>query len=129
MNQPLNSVINEQASYQSTADLSWALQVMSRDELQRLHALIQEQLRVQVLPDSMQDNDVDCTGVSMLTGRESDVLTLIASGYTRREIGATLMISGNTAATHISAIYRKLDIGSIAEATHIAIRCGVVALM
>jgi DNA-binding CsgD family transcriptional regulator len=102
---------------------------MSKDELHRLYAILQEQLQVQVQPESMQEKDVDCTAVSMLTRRESDVLTLIASGYTRREIGAALMISGNTAATHISAIYRKLDIGSIAEATHIAIRCGVVALM
>ena len=64
-----------------------------------------------------------------LTGREIEVLILLARGYTRKEIGATLKISQNTAATHVASLYRKLDIGTIAEATHIAIRCALVRLM
>jgi len=67
--------------------------------------------------------------VNTLSVREKDVLTLIASGYTRREIGDALCVSSNTAASHIASIYRKLGIGTIAEATHVAIRHGVVKLM
>jgi len=63
-----------------------------------------------------------------LTARETEVLTLLASGYTRDEIGIALSISRNTAATHVAAIYRKLEISSIAEATRIAIESGVVRL-
>jgi len=64
-----------------------------------------------------------------LTVRENEVLTLVASGYTRAEIGNSLSISSTTAASHIASIYRKLDVSSIAEATHCAIRLGVVKLM
>jgi len=67
--------------------------------------------------------------LSTLTERETEVLILIASGYTRRDIGGALNISKNTAATHIASLYRKLDICSIAEATHLAIRHRVVKLM
>jgi len=59
--------------------------------------------------------------VDTLTAREREVLTLVASGYSRKEIGEALAISGNTAACHIASIYRKLDIRTIAEATIIAI--------
>jgi len=61
-----------------------------------------------------------------LTNRERQVLTLVAHGYTRREVGDALKISHNTASTHISHIYEKLDISTIAEATHAAMRLGIV---
>lgn len=73
--------------------------------------------------------DGESNEVSCLTARETEVLVLIASGYTRRDISSALSISRNTAATHIASLYRKLDISSIAEATHIAIRNDVVRLM
>jgi len=56
-----------------------------------------------------------------LTNREKEVLVLIAHGYCRREIASSLHISRNTAARHISNIYTKLDINSVAEATRVAI--------
>lgn len=68
------------------------------------------------------DFKLDC-----LTKREIDVLTLIAKGYTRPEIALVLSISRNTAATHVSNIYRKLEIDSIAEATLLAVRWGIVS--
>ena len=55
-----------------------------------------------------------------LSKRELDVLLLLANGYTRRDIGNTLDISLNTAARHISNIYSKLQISSVAEATQYA---------
>jgi len=51
-----------------------------------------------------------------LTARELDVLRLVAEGQTNPEIAETLFISLRTAATHVSNIYRKLDVGSRAEA-------------
>ncbi len=63
-----------------------------------------------------------------LTNRECQVLTLIARGYTRKEVGKALKISHNTASTHISKIYEKLDISTIAEATHLAMKLGILKL-
>ena len=60
-----------------------------------------------------------------LTKREEEVLTLIANGYSRRQVGESLGISSNTAARHISTIYTKLEISSVAEATRYAIQNGL----
>ncbi len=62
---------------------------------------------------------------SPLSSRELEVITLIANGYSRKQVGECLGISANTAARHISTIYTKLGISSIAEATRYAIRNGL----
>lgn len=59
--------------------------------------------------------------VEQLTDREKEVLVLVASGYNRKEIGRSLGISACTAAKHISNIYRKLGVSTIAEATRVAL--------
>lgn len=61
------------------------------------------------------------TDTRSLTDREKEVLVLVASGYNRKEIGRTLAISACTAAKHISNIYSKLGISSVAEATRMAL--------
>ena len=57
-----------------------------------------------------------------LTPREAEVLTLVARGYTNREIAATLVISVKTASVHVSHILRKLDAPNRLEAAAIAHR-------
>jgi DNA-binding CsgD family transcriptional regulator/tetratricopeptide (TPR) repeat protein len=57
-----------------------------------------------------------------LTPREAEVLTLVARGYTNREIGAALVISVKTASVHVSHILRKLDAPNRREAAAIAHR-------
>jgi DNA-binding CsgD family transcriptional regulator len=57
-----------------------------------------------------------------LTPREAEVLTLIARGYTNREIAAALVISVKTASVHVSHILRKLDAPNRLEAATIAHR-------
>jgi DNA-binding CsgD family transcriptional regulator/tetratricopeptide (TPR) repeat protein len=57
-----------------------------------------------------------------LTPREAEVLTLVARGYTNREIAAALVISVKTASVHVSHILRKLDAPSRVEAAAIAHR-------
>ena len=61
-----------------------------------------------------------------LSLREREVLVLISNGYTRNEISSALGVTYNTACSHISNIYTKLSISSVAEATQIAIRSGLV---
>jgi DNA-binding CsgD family transcriptional regulator/tetratricopeptide (TPR) repeat protein len=57
-----------------------------------------------------------------LTAREAEVLTLVARGFTNREIAAELVISVNTAGVHVSHILRKLDAPNRREAAAIAHR-------
>lgn len=61
-----------------------------------------------------------------LSPRETEVLTLIARGYTVRDVAAALNMTYNTAAGHLKGIYHKLSVNSRAEATMEAIRLGVV---
>jgi DNA-binding NarL/FixJ family response regulator len=50
-----------------------------------------------------------------LTPREFDVMQLVGAGYTYREVGARLCISGRTVETHAAALLRKLRLSSRRE--------------
>jgi DNA-binding CsgD family transcriptional regulator len=52
-----------------------------------------------------------------LTGREREVLHLVAAGHTNREIATRLIISQHTVARHLQNIFAKLDVSSRAAAT------------
>jgi DNA-binding CsgD family transcriptional regulator len=54
--------------------------------------------------------------VVRLTGREAEVLRLIARGCTYVQVAAALGISANTVGTHIKNAYRKLEVHSAAAA-------------
>lgn len=60
-----------------------------------------------------------------LTGREVEVLALIATGKTNRDIAKDLVISDKTVARHIANIFAKLDLSSRAAATAYAIKNGL----
>jgi len=62
-----------------------------------------------------------------LTEREREVLALIATGATNREIGATLHLSPHTVKEHSSVLYRKLEVRNRAEAVQRAQRLGLLA--
>jgi DNA-binding NarL/FixJ family response regulator len=51
-----------------------------------------------------------------LTGRELDILKLLAKGYMYKEIAEHLGISMSTVRTHVSAVYEKLHVQSRTEA-------------
>jgi DNA-binding CsgD family transcriptional regulator len=55
-----------------------------------------------------------------LSGREIEVLRLISSGKSNREIASTLVISEHTVARHVQNIYAKLGLSSRAAATAFA---------
>ena len=55
-----------------------------------------------------------------LSGRELEVLRLVAAGKSNREIAGELVISEHTVARHVQNIYRKLRLSSRAAATAFA---------
>jgi DNA-binding NarL/FixJ family response regulator len=62
---------------------------------------------------------------SRLTGRETDVLRLIALGLSNTEIAEQLHLSEGTVRNHISAIFAKLEVSDRTQAAILAIRHGL----
>ncbi|NED20955.1 response regulator transcription factor, partial [Streptomyces sp. SID9913] len=60
-----------------------------------------------------------------LTGRERDVLRLVAAGHTNRRIAEELFISPKTASVHVSNILAKLGVSGRGEAAAVAHRLGL----
>ncbi len=60
-----------------------------------------------------------------LTGREREILALIARGLRNCDVAESLGIAASTVASHIKAIYRKLGISTRAEASWHATRLGL----
>jgi two-component system response regulator DevR len=58
---------------------------------------------------------------SELTEREREVLTLIARGYTNKQIADTLYVSEKTARNHVSHILEKLGLSRRSEAAAFAV--------
>ena len=66
------------------------------------------------------------TGISPLTGREMQVLTLVAEGKSTREAAAILGISYKTADSHRTRMMDKLGVHETASLVRCAIRMGLV---
>jgi DNA-binding NarL/FixJ family response regulator len=62
-----------------------------------------------------------------LSDREREVLDLVASGATNREIAGRLYLSPHTVKEHTSSLYRKLAVRNRAEAVQKAQRLGLIA--
>jgi two-component system, NarL family, response regulator LiaR len=62
-----------------------------------------------------------------LTERETEVLRLLASGKTNKEIALALHVSETTVKSHVSSILSKLGVPSRTQAALYAVRIGLVA--
>jgi predicted ATPase/DNA-binding CsgD family transcriptional regulator len=62
-----------------------------------------------------------------LSAREVEVLWLIASGHTDREIAMTLYISPRTAQGHVARLFAKLGVNSRAAAVTAALQVGLLS--
>jgi pimeloyl-ACP methyl ester carboxylesterase/DNA-binding CsgD family transcriptional regulator len=72
------------------------------------------------------DVPVARNGASPLTLRETEVLRLVASGLSNREIASSLVLSDHTVHRHVANILRKLGQSSRAAATAQAMRAGFI---
>jgi len=99
---------------------------LARSMLDSLSWSERERLKHEINVKHASEQNIHQTKQTSLTNRECQVLTLIANGYTRKEVGDALQISHNTASCHVSHIYEKLEVSTIAEATHCAMRLGIL---
>ena len=63
---------------------------------------------------------------SPLTAREAEVLTLVATGASNRQVGQKLFISDKTASVHLSHVMAKLGAASRTEAVALARERGLL---
>ena len=68
----------------------------------------------------------ELNGASPLTARETEVLRLISTGMSNREIASTLVLSEHTVHRHIANILRKLSLSNRAAAATHAARAGLI---
>jgi DNA-binding NarL/FixJ family response regulator len=74
------------------------------------------------------NRDCECktTDAPALTSRQTEVVQLIAEGYSSKQIAGLLALSTKTVEKHRQAIMDKLDIHEIATLTRYAVSSGVV---
>ena len=81
-----------------------------------------------VVQQMLRHRDLASSRKPTLTGREIEVLQLVAQGYTSREIGEQLFISENTVKNHVRNILDKLGLHSRNEAVLFALRENLIDL-
>ncbi|HKV69168.1 MAG TPA: response regulator transcription factor [Gaiellales bacterium] len=69
----------------------------------------------------------DDESTAVLTGRESQILALIADGHTSREIAEMLVISPRTVERHRENLRHKLGLRNRVDLTRYAIRAGLIS--
>ena len=76
---------------------------------------------------SVGEQAVEAT-VEQLTGREQQVLQLLARGLANKQIALQLGISEHTVKFHVSSIYARLGVTSRIEAVRLGVQQGLVVL-
>lgn len=64
--------------------------------------------------------------IATLSPREFDIFSLLANGYTTKQIAEKLHLSYKTVCNHGTAVKEKLGVESIAELTLLAVREGII---
>jgi DNA-binding NarL/FixJ family response regulator len=65
------------------------------------------------------------TQLAGLTPREEEILKLLATGESNREIGKRLFISEQTVKNHVASIFRKLQVNDRTKAALLAVKLGL----
>jgi DNA-binding NarL/FixJ family response regulator len=64
--------------------------------------------------------------LAQLSPREEEVLRLLATGETNRQIARRLFVSEETVKSHVAAIFRKLEVSDRTRAAVLAVKAGLV---
>jgi DNA-binding NarL/FixJ family response regulator len=74
------------------------------------------------------EDEISGSSPDKLTERELEVTRLLAAGKSNKEVATALSISVRTVETHRAGIMRKLEINSIVELVHYAVRHKMIEL-
>jgi DNA-binding NarL/FixJ family response regulator len=106
------------------ADLLSGIRVVARGE-----ALLAPSVTRHLIEEFVRRPPVDQSSVPELSGltqRETEVLTLVARGWSNQEIGAALFVTPATAKTHVSRLLMKLGARDRAQLIVMAYETGLV---
>jgi NarL family two-component system response regulator YdfI len=76
----------------------------------------------------MPDNGENPKMVESLTGREIEILQLLALGLTNKQIAVRLKISAHTVKFHVSSIFGKLGTTNRTETVKLGLKTGLISL-
>lgn len=84
------------------------------------------QVTLSLLNKPQNSNNAESESAGLLTERETEIIKLIAEGFSNREIGAKLFISHRTVDTHRTNLMKKIQVENIAGLISYAIKNGIV---
>ncbi|RSZ60628.1 response regulator transcription factor [Massilia atriviolacea] len=102
--------------------LKCAIRLNLADAIHRVHA------GHRYIPAEVAAEMANYFGSDKLSGRELEVLRLVADGNSNREVGVRLAIKEETVKAHVSAVLSKLGARDRTHATTIALRRGILTL-
>ncbi|MGE4316244.1 response regulator [Acinetobacter sp.] len=86
---------------------------------------ILKQISAAIIPPADDQKIIDAD-MELLTGRETEILNLVAQGMSNREIAEQLFVSKYTVESHIKHIYRKLSVSKRTKAVSAARSLGIL---
>jgi DNA-binding NarL/FixJ family response regulator len=109
--------------------IGYLLKDTPRDELFRaIHAAAQNQPLLTPAVAARLMNRMRAPADEGLSGREIEVLGLVARGGSNKEVGHTLAISEATVKTHLNHIFQKLSVTDRTSAVTVALERGILRL-
>jgi len=91
-----------------------------------LNQILEKARRYQKNTGNIKDDNVPDNQVEKLTRRQHEVLTLLARGFSTREIADSLSISQYTVRNHIQIIFQKFQVNNRLEAVTFALKNGLL---
>jgi len=108
----------------SISDLIKAIQAVHKGELWVERKLMARFLEGEAIANSRREGRAGKLK-KVLTPREKEVLSLLTTGRTNKEIAKALFISEKTVKSHLNSIFRKLDVARRLQAILFAINRGL----
>ena len=101
--------------------------LLAIDSVRRKHTFLSPHVTEMIVQTGMRNPNL-ARSLRGLTEREREILRLLAEGKSYKEVAFDLKISPKTVNVHRANIMQKLDIRSLAELIHYAIRNEIVRL-